>query len=106
MSKVQELIKEVFDIPNIVSSTNAISNSILTTLEELLSTGDLVGATAYMVEIKESLSLLIGAVFANTSEATLIEPAVAQTVADIKVLPITETELKVVAEAKPVVAEK
>lgn len=93
MSKVQELIKEVFDIPNIVSSTTAISNSIITTLEELLSTGNVEAANAYIVEIKESLSLLIGAVFASTPEAVLITPAVAQVVADINVLPVTEIEV-------------
>lgn len=87
MNKVEDLIKNVFNIPNLVDSTTTIAKEIIAELEVLVSKGDAVATMAFITDISNALNLLVGATFASTPEATLIAPEVAQTVASIEAAP-------------------
>lgn len=90
MSKVEEIIKDVFDKPNLVVSVTVIAKDIINELEKLITAGDTQGSLNFLVEVKEALTLLVGATFASTPEAELIMPEVAISVAGINAAPLTE----------------
>lgn len=104
MSKVEEIIKDVFDKPNLVVSVTVITKDIITELEKLIAAGDTQGSLNFLVDVKDALSLLVGATFASTPEAELITPEVAITVAGINAAPLTE-EVVVEPEATIVSAK-